>query len=366
MEKCRICDAELKNIKSLTTHLKLKHNLTYYEYKSRFDLFPRCKWCNEKIKSKNPGNFCNRGCKNKYDSYEKYKDIPDIPYCRICGLKGKTLIAHVNRTHNMSLKEYMEKFNLSKKDVHHESYLDNISERVSGENNPAYNHNGKYSPFSENFIKYEGLSKEEKEEKVKEMFENRTERKPEDNYCRLEYFMKFTDNIEEAKKLYSERQCTFSYEKCVEKYGEEEGQKRWKKRQKKWLSSYKKLNYSKISQELFWKLYENIKNDFDEIYFATLDNNKKLDESGKNYEYKIETFESYVKLDFFIKALNKVIEFDGDYWHGEKRGNKKRDQIREENILKNNPEFKIMHVKERDYKTDSEEIIKQCLDFIYD
>ena len=25
-------------------------------------------------------------------------------------------------------------------------------------------------------------------------------------------------------------------------------------------------------------------------------------------------------LDFYVKDNNKVIEFDGDYWHGEKRG----------------------------------------------
>lgn len=26
-------------------------------------------------------------------------------------------------------------------------------------------------------------------------------------------------------------------------------------------------------------------------------------------------------LDFYVEDNNKVIEFDGDYWHGEKRGN---------------------------------------------
>ena len=45
------------------------------------------------------------------------------------------------------------------------------------------------------------------------------------------------------------------------KYGKENGILRWKDRQEKWHNSYKKSKkngYSKISQELFWKLFERI------------------------------------------------------------------------------------------------------------
>ncbi|MFW6029240.1 MAG: hypothetical protein ACOCRO_03200 [Halanaerobiales bacterium] len=97
-----------------------------------------------------------------------------------------------------------------------------------------------------------------------------------------------------------------------------------------------------------------------------MDSNKKLDESGKNYEYKVETLKSYAKIDFYIKDINKAIEFDGDYWHGENRGNKQRDQIREDSILAKNPNMKILHVRERDYKNNPEETISQCLRFIYE
>lgn len=42
---------------------------------------------------------------------------------------------------------------------------------------------------------------------------------------------------EEAKYALSERQCTFSLEKCVKKYGEEEGLKRFNIRQEKWQNT---------------------------------------------------------------------------------------------------------------------------------
>ena len=73
---------------------------------------------------------------------------------------------------------------------------------------------------------------------------------------------------------------------------------------------------------------------------------------------------SYVKLDFYVKDIDKCIEFDGDYWHGQKRGNQKRDKIREVEIMKSYPTLKIFHVKERDYKNDPEKVINECLDFI--
>lgn len=73
------------------------------------------------------------------------------------------------------------------------------------------------------------------------------------------------------------------------KYGEEKGLERWKERQEKWHLNYKKSNFSKISQELFKSIYEEIKKEninYD-IYFASLNENKKYDYSGKNYEYRL-------------------------------------------------------------------------------
>lgn len=59
------------------------------------------------------------------------------------------------------------------------------------------------------------------------------------------------------------------------------------------------------------------------------------------------------------------IEFDGTYWHGEEgRGNKMRDELRDEEIKEKN--VLVYHVKEKDYKENPEKVIKECLEFIND
>ena len=68
---------------------------------------------------------------------------------------------------------------------------------------------------------------------------------------------------EEAVKLRSERQNTFSLEKCLKKHGEENGRKIFVQRQNNWQKSlYKngklKSGYSEVSQELFLKLIDRI------------------------------------------------------------------------------------------------------------
>jgi very-short-patch-repair endonuclease len=66
--------------------------------------------------------------------------------------------------------------------------------------------------------------------------------------------------------------------------------------------------------------------------------------------------------DFYHKPSKSIIEFDGDYWHGEKRGNKKRDADRDAILIKEG--FRILHIRERDYKADPIKIVKDCVEFL--
>jgi len=50
----------------------------------------------------------------------------------------------------------------------------------------------------------------------------------------IEYWRTVTSTEEEARRKHSEAQATFTKEKCIERYGEEEGIRVWKDRQKKW------------------------------------------------------------------------------------------------------------------------------------
>ena len=114
----------------------------------------------------------------------------------------------------------------------------------------------------------------------------------------------------------------------------------------------KKLPYSKISQRLFWNLYGSI-NDKNDCYFAELNNEYKvfLNKNERNTVNK-----HVIYLDF--KYRNKIIEFDGLYWHK----NKENDTLRD-GIL-NTRGFKILRISDIDYNNDPQTTINRCINFI--
>lgn len=75
--------------------------------------------------------------------------------------------------------------------------------------------------------------------------------------------------------------------------------------------------FSEISQKLFKSIVEQLSNRYKKIHYATV-NPERTD--GEYMVYDEQTRSTYF-LDFYVEDNNKVIEFDGDYWHGEKRGN---------------------------------------------
>lgn len=110
-----------------------------------------------------------------------------------------------------------------------EEKLNKKASRVLGDKNPAYQHGGKFSPFSDKFIG--DAKKEEVIEKAKKS------REDSNGYTtRLSYWTERYGE-EEGKRLFYDRQNTFSKEKLIERYGEEEGIRRWKERQDKWMAS---------------------------------------------------------------------------------------------------------------------------------
>lgn len=242
----------------------------------------------------------------------------------------------------------------------------NFYEKFIKPKNPYTGHGGELSPWSKDFISYKNLSDEDKDKarRQKCYCKDREDFKELEKNCNtsLEFYLNKGYDEDTAKKMLKERQTTFSLEKCIKKYGEEEGIKRFKERQKKWLYSLKKRGYSKISQELFWNIFKKIKDKKYNCFFAT--NNEGLYDETHIYEYKVELTLSYVKLDFYIPELNKWIEFDGDYWHGEKRGNQHRDKLREEAIFNAIPNIQLKRVKERDFKNDPNKIINECVEWI--
>lgn len=134
----------------------------------------------------------------------------------------------------------------------------------------------------------------------------------------------------------------------IEKYGEERGIEEYNILAIK--RKFKTIKYSKISQELFWEIHSKYDGKED-MFFAEL-----------NEEYLIYVFNDnfmYIELDFMCG--DKVIEFDGDYWHdNEKR--KEKDRLRDEYLISNG--YQVLRIKESEYKKDKEKIINECLLFL--
>jgi very-short-patch-repair endonuclease len=320
--------------------------------------------------------YCGYSCRIKNAGNKKCEG-KELVKCAICGLERRSLGGHIRRTHKISLTEYMEKYDKIMDDVIPKSVRDKIGEKVRGENNGAYGHGGKYSPYSKNFVKYETLSEEEKSEKIEKLNKQhgQTHIKNQKSSNQIGYWIRLGYTEDEAIQKVSDRQKTFTKEKCIEKYGEEEGLKRWKERQINWQntlkskpieeqerinrSKFKNNGYSEISQKLFLEIYEIIKNDYNEIFFAKHGNNNMFN----NGEYSLHDSAGFIFLDFLVKDTKKCIEFDGDYWHGEARGNKTREETRNMRII--NQGYNLLHVQERDYKENPQKIIQECLNFIH-
>ena len=243
--------------------------------------------------------------------------------------------------------------------------------------NPYYKHDGRLSPFSKDFVGYEGKSDDEKEKAISSATQyDRNDRCPN----QIAYWINRGLTEEEAMAKVHERQQTFSVESCIEKYGEEKGVLVWKERQDKWQATLnskspeeiERINrakmgngkgYSVSSQKFFWKLYKEINRDFKDIRFATLDPETKQESVDNKEWFVCEESGKHYFLDFYVRDTNKVIEYDGDYWHNPNRqGNKTRDAKRQEDLERLG--FKIMRVRECDVNEDEERELKRCLEFL--
>jgi very-short-patch-repair endonuclease len=134
------------------------------------------------------------------------------------------------------------------------------------------------------------------------------------------------------------------------------------------IKNGKKLPVSKISQELFFSIYEKLENK-EHIYFGKL--NKEFGRCCSNKKYYF--------FDFVDTNKKKIIEFNGDFWHYNPKIYdisyiydesliKKIYDIRTKEEIKLNEirkeGYEILIVWENDYYKNKENILNQCLTFL--
>lgn len=276
--------------------------------------------------------------------------------CEMCHTSHKQLASHLHNKHKISVPQYLEQFPNAKTVC--ETTSQKYRERLAGENNPWFNHGGTLSSFSRKNKKYANMSEEDKDVVIKRAIDDYIKTTLAENRpMNVQYWINRGLSEEEAAAVVSKRQSTFSLAKCIEKHGEEEGKAKWAARQEKWLKNYKKTNYSKVSQLLFKALLEKEPAFLEDAIFANRFND------DENAECTIKTPSGSFKPDFYVASLSKVIEFDGDYWHGQNgTTNIARDAARDAALQQ--VDLKIYHVKERDYRKNKEETVNKCLAFL--
>lgn len=280
--------------------------------------------------------------------FAKLKEGYDYQVCQICQAKTGDLGTHIT-VHGITSDEYRITYKVNKlKPQRHQ-------EMRRGKNNPAYQHAGRLSAWSKNFVHgYDA----QRHAQAKQAHSEFVKANGHLNKFMLEYWLTQAAGDQElAEHLYIQSQ-TRDLAWFVERYGEIEGVRRHREKTEKWMKSFKSCNFSKISQELFNKVAENV--DCTYVYYATFDRPEM--QNYKNKEYILRVGDTYVRPDFVDLLSKKIIEFDGDYWHSETVANPLREQQRDTAIKKEN--YSILHVKEYEYKKNKQKVIEQCINFL--
>jgi hypothetical protein len=178
------------------------------------------------------------------------------------------------------------------------------------------------------------------------------------HYPTKEWFKKTYGNdwkimLNKRKEFLSDKMvCSLGW--YEEKHGKVLGREKYDKTVYNKMSSLANLKanrYSKISQDLFWKIYNQLNNKSN-IYFAEL-NHEYVEQISRDFMY-----ENSVMLHDF-KQNNKIIEYNGIYWHNNVKDSKRYQ------ILKKMG-YEILVITSDEYRKGkmSEEVIDKCLNFL--
>jgi very-short-patch-repair endonuclease len=357
--ECQFCDKSFKTPGGLGTHVTSSHkDIRTEDYYLKFinpNQDGKCKFCGKEAQFKGLSRGFLNICKSPVCVKKSFSPFSKEYKMKIDGLSES------------QYEEWSEKDSARKREITTKSFREKRTQ------DPDFDR--KNSKYCKEFWMKKGHSEEEsirlsynETQKNRDKFKSILKESPDfmkgKSWVSEKYWMNKGYTEEESKKIVSEKQSTFSLEKCIEKYGEKDGRKRWVDRQDKWNKNYKKTNYSKISQELFWNILEfspEIKN-MNPI-FATF-NKGQIDLSGINHEKTLKTENISVKPDFILD--NKIIEFDGVYWHDHKRRNKpenmKRETIKDKELISSG--YSILRINEIEYEKNKQETIEKCVKFL--
>jgi hypothetical protein len=166
---------------------------------------------------------------------------------------------------------------------------------------------------------------------------------------------------EEAIAMIHDGRFAFSLEKCVTKYGEEEGRKFYEDRQKRWQQSLRNRFIKESCNGIHQSRFANVIINSLMCYWPDIEKEFNID-----------------KYSFDLRYKNVLIEFNGDYWHMNpakykssainKTSKKSAKDIWERDAQKittaTTAGYNILVVWESEYKSDPIATIQKCKDYI--
>ncbi len=170
----------------------------------------------------------------------------------------------------------------------------------------------------------------------------------------------------QARQKVSERQSINKLEDYIQRTGGdiEQGSKLFRERQERWLCSLKKTNMKKGSSMASKKLFESVSNKVAGLIYG-------------NQEAVIQITNTTVKVDCLFPNKNRIIEFYGDYWHGNPQKFGPDDTvairrtaqdvwIKDQSRIKQleHAGFRVLVIWENEFKTDPQGVITKCVDFL--
>jgi hypothetical protein len=186
--------------------------------------------------------------------------------------------------------------------------------------------------------------------------------------CTKEYFIERYGEVEGIKK-YEEisKLKVVSADNFIRKYGSIIGAERWDAYLKKMQT---RKQQSKMANELFFEILNTMSDEKKENIFF----------EAKNHEYFFSSKGlKTIFVDFYDICQKKIIEFAGDYWHGNPAIYKSdfynakakmtakelyENTLKRNQILQNVYNCKVLTVWENDYLNDKEKTLNQCISFL--
>jgi len=386
---CQICEREFKCYVGFVSHLRRKHKMKSKEY---YDIYMKkydegiCSECGKETNfikiTKGYRKFCSTKCSNlktarnnkgkKYSENrikkqsERRKNEEIKISEKINSIKdfySKDEIKYFLETEEFNYKKYIGKGKSLKLKNEHTALYASILKIC--ENIESLNFTGMIDFILKkdanidnikcecgNILKYDRNKKE-----FRDYCYDCHPKYPSEKYFKWKYPENWEEKVEEYRKNASGKSYV-DLKAFKIKYGEFEGETKYEEYWKKHLENRKKNTFcSKISQKLFWEVYEKLAEEEKKEYIRFNDLNGEQRINLNKEDKKILNNRVTMFVDFVFKY--KIIEFDGDYFH---KLSEKEDLKRDEILAKKG--YSVLRIKECDYKNKKDETIDKCLEYI--